>query len=118
MRCAFALALMFWGLTGSAEARCHVAAWRSIWGVETNGYMDTDGSLCRTSVSRVWNTSAVQSVSIASAPQNGTASASGRAVSYQPRTGFKGADSFVLAILGEKAGSPRRATVRVSVTVR
>src|SRR6266852_262449 len=111
MRCAFAFALLFWALPGSAEARCHVAAWRAIWGVETNGYMDTNGSLCRTSVSRVWNTSAVRSVSIASAPQNGTASASGRAVSYQARPGFKGADSFVFAILGEKAGGPQRATV-------
>ena len=118
MRCAFALALLLWALTGSAEARCHSTAWRSHWGIETAAFMETDGAACTTSVSRVWNTSEVHSVNIASAPQNGTASASGRKVSYRPRPGFKGTDSFVFAILGQKAGRAQRATVRVSVTVR
>jgi hypothetical protein len=118
MRWVFALALLFWELTSSAEAGCHTAAWQSKWGVETTAYMQTDGAVCRTSVSRVWNTSEVKSVNIASAPRNGTASASGRSVTYRPRPGFKGDDSFVFAIVGRKAGGAQRATVRVSVAVR
>ena len=115
---ASALALLLFGLTGSAEAACHVVRWRSVWGVETTAYMETDGAVCRTSVSRVWNTSEVHSVNIASPPRSGSASAAGRSVTYRPRPGFKGEDSFVFAIVGRKAGSPQRGTVRVNVTVR
>jgi hypothetical protein len=38
-------------------------------------------------------------------------------VIYNPRSGFKGDDSFVFAINGKRNGSPVRATVKVSVTV-
>lgn len=118
MRCIVALALLFLALTDLAEARCYRFAWRGVWGVETAAYMETDGAVCRTSISLVGSTSEVHSVSIASAPQNGIAAASGRAVSYRPRPGFKGADSFVFAVVGRHAGSAQRATVRVNVTVR
>jgi hypothetical protein len=118
MRCVFALALLLVGFAGSANAACHVPQWRMVWDTEGAVYMETDGAACRTSISRVWNTSEIHSVTIASAPRNGTASAAGRGVTYRPRAGFKGADSFVFAVAGRKAGNPTRATMRVHVTVK
>ena len=118
MRRALALGFLLLGFAGSAEAGCYTATWRFKWGTEMNAYMETDGAMCRTSVSRVWNTSEVHSVNIASPPRNGNASAAGRGVSYRPRPGFKGEDSFVFAIVGRKAGSAERGTIRVYVTVR
>ncbi len=80
--------------------------------------MVTDSAACRTSISRVSNTSEIHSVRIAFAPRNGTASAGGRGIVYRPRVGFKGDDSFVFAVTGRKAGNPARATMRVNITVR
>lgn len=110
--------LLLLGLAESADAACSVARWRFVWGVETTAYMTSDGSACRTTVEWTTGTTEVHSVSIAAPPRNGTASTSGRAVSYRPRAGFKGEDTFVFAVNGATRGSASRATVRVSVTVR
>jgi hypothetical protein len=64
-------------------------------------------------------TSEVSSISIASAPRHGAASAaSSGAITYRPKAGFKGEDQFVFALTGRKNGSPQRATIRVYVTVK
>ena len=118
MRRVFAPIFLFFVFASSAQAACHVPRWQFKWGVEMSAYMIMDGTLCRTSVSQVWNTSEIHSVTIASPPRNGSASAASRGVTYRPRAGFKGEDSFVFAIVGRKAGSPQRATMRVHVTVQ
>ncbi len=110
--------LLMLSLVESAKAYCHVPQWRFVWDTEGAAIMVTDGQMCRTSVSRVWNTSEVHAVTIASQPRHGTASTTGRGISYIPRAGYKGEDSFVFAVAGRKAGSHTRATVRVSVTVK
>jgi hypothetical protein len=118
MRCIFTFTFLLLWFTSLADAACHVGRWRMVWGTEGSAYMETDGAACRTSVSRVWNTSEVHSVNIVSTARNGSTSVAGRRVTYRPRAGFKGDDSFVFGIVGRKAGIATRATVRVSVTVR
>ena len=118
MRLIFILAVLLCGFVGSAEATCSVPQWRFVWDVETNAYMTTDGSPCWILLGRVFKTGEVHSVTIASAPRNGTASASGLSVHYRPKSGFKGEDSFVFAISGRRSGSPVHASVRVSVTAQ
>ena len=113
----FALLLLL-GLAEPAEAACSVANWRFVWGVETVAQFTSDGSACRTTVEWTTGTTEVHSVRISSPPRNGTALTSGRAVSYRPKAGFKGEDTFVFAISGAQHGAASRATVRVSVTVR
>jgi hypothetical protein len=118
MRAFFVLAVLLCGFGGRAEGACSAPDWRFVWGVETNAYMTTDGGRCSLVFRRAFRTSEVHSITIASAPRNGSAAASGHSVIYNPRSGFKGDDSFVFAINGKRNGSPVRATVRVSVTVR
>ena len=118
MRVLFVLAVLLYSLGGRAEAACDVPQWRFIWDVESNAYMATDGGRCSLAFRRAFRTSEVHSITIATAPRNGSVSASGNAVLYNPRSGFKGDDSFVFAINGKRNGNPVRATVRVSVTVR
>ncbi len=118
MRYFLTFAFVVWGCVGAAEARCHRYAWQSKWGMEMNAYMETDGAVCSTSPSRMGGTSEVHSVNIAAPARHGTASISGRTVLYRPKPGFKGQDQFVFAIIGNKNGSPQRATMRVTVTVR
>ncbi len=101
-----------------AEARCSVTGWRFVWGTEGVVYMRTDGAPCSTRVTRTTGTTEVHSVSITGRAQNGTAAASGTSVTYRPRPGFKGADSFVFTIRGARHGQPTTAPMRVSVTVR
>jgi hypothetical protein len=119
MRRLIAAALVLAGLSGTADAACYVPTWRMVWDTEGIIYMQMDGGgTCRTSFSRVWNTSEIHAVSIKSAPRNGSASAGGRGVTYRPRAGFKGEDSFMFLVTGRKAGAAQRATMRVNVTVR
>jgi hypothetical protein len=122
MRALFVLAVLLcgllWGIGGRAEAACAVPDWRFVWDVETNAYITTDGGRCSLVFRRAFRTSEVHSITIASAPRNGAASASGNSVSYTPRSGFKGEDAFVFAINGRRNGNPVRATVKVNVTVR
>jgi hypothetical protein len=109
--------LLLWPVS-DADAACSVVRWRFVWGVETSAHMTTDGSQCRTSVSWATGTTEVHAINIAVAPRNGSASASGRGITYRPRAGFKGEDAFVFAIVGKRHGQPSRATVRVSVRVQ
>jgi hypothetical protein len=118
MRALFVLAVLLCSLGGRAEAACSVANWRFVWDVETNAYMTTDGGRCSLVMRRTFRTSEVHSIVIASAPRSGVASASGNSVFYNPRSGFRGEDSFVFAIGGRRNGSPVRATVKVLATVR
>ena len=118
MRRVFALSLLLLGLVDSANAACSVVRWTFRWGVETNAYMQTDGTTCRTSVSWTGGTTEVHSVTVAAAPRNGSASIAGRGVTYRPKAGFKGEDTFAFAIVGRHNGQPARATVRVSVKVQ
>ena len=118
MKRIFVLSMLLLGLANSAHAACTVHRWTLRWGVETNAYMQTDGSICRSTLTWTTGTSEVHSMSIAAAPRNGTASASRPTVTYRPRAGFKGEDTFVFAIVGRQAGQPVRATVRVSVKVQ
>ena len=118
MRALFVLVVLVCGFAGRADAACWVADWRFVWDVETNAYMTSDGGRCRAVFRRALRTTEVHSITIASAPRNGAASVSGHVVTYDPRSGFKGEDSFVFAINGKRNGSSARATVRVFVTVR
>jgi hypothetical protein len=102
----------------AAEAACRVDRWRFFFGSESNATMTTDGAPCRTQVRWTGAKSAVHAVAISSPPRNGRASASGNGVTYQPRAGFKGTDTFVFTITGEKSGAGTSATVRATVTVR
>ena len=105
-------------LAGQAKADCTVPRWRFVWDVETDAYMQSDGSRCRLNL--VWTSgkTEVHSISITSLPRHGAASVSGLHVIYTPRHGFKGDDAFVFAIQGRRNATPSRATVRVFVTVR
>jgi hypothetical protein len=118
MRGAFVLTFLYLAFIEPAQAACHTYRWQSKWGTEMNAYMETDGAACRTWASRMGGTSEVHSVNIASPASHGTASVSGRTVTYRPRPGFKGEDSFVFALVGQKDGRAERATIRVSVAVR
>jgi hypothetical protein len=118
MRGLYVLAVLLCCLDGRAEAACAVPEWRFIWDVETNAYITTDGGRCSLVFRRAFRTSEVHSIAIGAAPRNGNATASGNAVFYSPRSGFKGDDSFVLAINGKRNGSSVRATVKVNVTIR
>jgi len=118
MRALFVLAVLLCGLGGRAEAACAVPQWRFVWDVETYAYITTGGSRCSLVFRRTFRTSEVHSITIASAPRSGAASVSGNSVFYNPRSGFKGEDTFVFAIVGRRNGNPVRATVKVNVTVR
>jgi hypothetical protein len=121
MRALFVLAVLLCALCalgGRAEAACEVPQWRFVWDVETNAYLTTDGGRCSLIFRRAFRTSEVHAITIASAPRSGTASVSGNSIWYNPRSGFKGEDTFVFAIAGRRNGSPVRATVKVYVTAR
>lgn len=118
MRILLGFAVLLCAFVGQAEAACSVPSWRFVWGIETNAYITTTGGSCSLVLRRAFKTSEVHSLAIASGPHNGAASVSANAVTYRPRAGFKGEDSFVFAVSGRRNGGPERATVRVSVTVQ
>ena len=118
MRGIFLLLVLFLVFTDSAEAECWVPRWRFLWDVQTDAQMISDGSACRMVATRVFRTSEVHSIAVASPPKHGSASASGLTVNYRPSSGFKGEDSFVFALSGRRNGIATHTTVRVAVTVK
>lgn len=102
---------------GLAEAACSVSRWRFSFGSESAADMTTDGAPCRTTVSWTAGTTEIHGIRISSPPRNGTAQAGGSSVTYKPKAGFKGTDSFAFTITGRRLTTPGTATVRVSVSV-
>lgn len=117
MRRAWIVAAILCSISGAAEARCY-ARWTFHWGGERDSHWETDGGSCVTRLGGTRGTGEVHSFKIATAARHGTALASGSTVSYRPRPGYKGDDSFVFVVIGNADGVARQATVRVRVTVR
>ena len=119
MQRAFVLAAAFVvSSTCLAEAACSVSRWTFRWGQESGASMTTDGAPCRTTISWTSGTTVIDGVAISARPRNGTASVAGNTVSYRPKAGYKGEDSFAFTISGKRLTTPGKATIRVSVSVR
>src|SRR5882724_9834694 len=76
-------ALTLW--TGFADAACSVSRWTLTFGQESSAEMTTDGAPCQTTISWTRGTVEVHGARISSPARNGTASAAGNTVRYQPR---------------------------------
>jgi len=62
--------------------------------------------------------SIIQSVKVSSAPRSGSVSFRGYSAVYHSKPGFKGSDSFAIAVTGRTDQVSGTSTIRISVTVR
>jgi Bacterial Ig domain len=61
----------------------------------------------------------LSSIKVTARPKNGSASAGVNSVVYTAKPGFKGSDSFAVAVTGQgAAGTPGTANISVSVNVQ
>ena len=107
----------------SSYAGCHVAYWRFYFAEDTNTVMHvTDGGPCSTSIGTIAETSRVDSIQISQQPKHGSASWNNSFAypkfRYQPSSGYKGADEFVISIVGSNNVRSGPANVKVSVDVQ
>jgi hypothetical protein len=111
---AFSLAVL--GAAPSSVAECirHGADWR--FGASTTMTLTVSGGSC------TWNlrpNGRLSSIKVTARPKNGSASPGVASVVYTAKPGFKGSDSFAVAVTGQGAtGTPGTANISVSVNVQ
>ena len=107
----FLLAIFLSALAGSSAqaAPCLVGQWRVTYGEQTSATLTAPaGAICGIYIGNLRPGTVVQSVSIGSAPRNGTAAAYGMGVSYQAKPDFTGQDSFTFRGCGPRQFRPRQ----------
>ena len=106
-------------MANAALAECSVAGFRFFRGQTSDTTMTvSSGAGCGVLV-YAGARSRFDSVSITSAPRNGTlASRAGVGVTYRSKPGYRGADAFTFAVTGQLSSGQGTATIRVNVTVR
>jgi hypothetical protein len=111
--------LSLWLITlGAAEAGCTVPRFSFHLDQTSDAQMYvTRGSACSINV-HAGGRSRFDGISILARPQNGTVGTRSVGVTYRPKPGFAGQDSFVFAVMGQFAGGAGKATIRVSVKVQ
>ena len=106
-------------MANAAIAECSVARFGFFRGQTSDTTMTvSSGASCGVIV-HAGARSRFDSVSITSAPRNGTLSPrAGVGVTYRSKPGYRGADTFTFAVTGQLASGHGTATIRVDVTVR
>jgi hypothetical protein len=118
MRLALAIIAVLGAVT-TADAGCLVPHFRFSLGYDTTANMVvTEGWRCSVALGTgAW--SSFESVTVSTPPGHGTVTRRGSTtVTYQPRRGFRGEDSFAIAVRGLAGGQAATSTIRMSVEVR
>ncbi|MFI4995656.1 MAG: hypothetical protein ACHQAQ_07720 [Hyphomicrobiales bacterium] len=113
---AFSFAIFGAAPSSAAECTRHGEDWR--FGASTTMTLTVSGSSC------TWNLrpngkTRLSSIKVTARPKNGSASAGVASVVYTAKPGFKGSDSFAVAVNGQGVtGTPGTANISVSVNVQ
>jgi hypothetical protein len=112
------LIVSLWIMTDSmAEAACVVPRFPFHVNQTSDAYMHvTKGSSCSIIV-HAGGRSSFSGISISTRPRNGEAGTRSVGVSYRPKPGFVGNDTFTFAVSGQFASGTGTAIIRVNVTV-
>jgi hypothetical protein len=118
LRLIFVAAVLWAASAVPSEAACVTTRYRFTWGNDaTAGMQASSGQPCQLPLV-AGGRSIIQGVKVASPPSNGSVSFQGHSAVYRSKPGFKGSDSFAVAVTGRTDVVAGTSTVRVSVTVQ